>query len=330
MPTYEAQTYFEEQQKATQAWQKLVAQANAAYANWEKKQQDYIPHGPQRIRYASLEQVNQAEAEFRALTAEAEAASKKIPMPPWLSAFDPVLPEGVPQTAVAMVTPEPTVPTVPEATVPHDTSTPETQPPEPTAPAIAPEPAPARRHRNSALAFAVDKLRLVTAAEQVANAVQVRLEDSQGLVLSARVVAKEGKLALLEVNGGEVSGGRLSYVNLASAFTGGPVKCACIPQANIFGPQPALLAGEAGAPSQEGSWSASLADHPRLAGSPLLNAGNEVVGVVVPSREDPRTKLPAVSLSELKAFLRTNNALPAELSRNVDPMEVFQVTAVVE
>ena len=330
MSAYEAQTHFEEQQKATAAWQALVSQANAAYANWQKKQQDYQPHGPQRTRYASLEQVNQAEAKYHEFVAEAEAASKTIPMPPWLTTFDPVLPEGVPQTAVAMVTPEQTAPTVPEATVPHDTGTSEAQPPEPPAPVVAPEPAPARRHRNSALAFAVDKLRLVTAAEQVANAVQVRLEDSQGLVLSARVVAKEGKLALLEVNGGEVSGGRLPYFNIAPAFTGGPVKCACIPQANIFGPQPALLIGEAGAPSQEGSWSASLADHPRLAGSPLLNANNEVIGVVVPTREDPRTKLPAVSLAELNAFLQTNNALPAERSRNVDPMEVFQVTAVVE
>jgi hypothetical protein len=55
-----------------------------------------------------------------------------------------------------------------------------------------------------------------------------------------------------------------------------------------------------------------------------------VIGVVVPTREDPRTKLPAVSLAELRAFLQTNNALPAEPFRNVDPMEVFQVTAVVE
>src|SRR5581483_12139612 len=99
------------------------------------------------------------------------------------------------------------------------------------------EPTPGRGHRNSALAFAVDKLRLVTAAEPVAGSTHVRLEDSQGLVLSARVVAHEGKLALLEVSGGDVSGGRLPYFNLASVFGGGAVKCACIPQANIFGPQ---------------------------------------------------------------------------------------------
>ena len=330
MSMYEAQTHFDEQRKASEEWQKLAAQVKAAYATWQKAQQDYLPHGPQRTRSASLEQVNQAESAYRALAAEAEAASGKIPMPPWLTTFDPVLPEGMPQTAVAMVTPDAPAPTVPDAPAPRETSTSEAQPPEPPASTVDPEPAPARHHRHSALAFAVDKLRLVTASEQVADAVQVRLEDSQGLVLSARVVAKEGKLALLEVNGEEVSGGRLPYFNLASGFTGGPVKCACIPQANIFGPQPALLSGETGPPPQAGSWSASLADHPRLAGSPLLNASNEVVGIVVPSREDPRTKLPTVSLAELRAFLQTNTALPAEPSRNVDPMEVFQVTAVVE
>lgn len=329
MSQYEAQLHFDEQRKAGEEWQKLVGQANAAYADWQKKQQDYIPHGPQRIRTASLDQVNQAEARYRELAAEAEAASKTVPMPPWLTTFDPVPPPGVEQTALAMVTPEPTGPEIPDAPPRTDTSASEAQAPEPPPSTVAPEPTPGRGHRNSALAFAVDKLRLVTAAEPVAGSTQVRLEDSQGLVLSARVVAREGKLALLEVSGGDVSGGRLPYFNLASAFGGGAVKCACIPQANIFGPQPALLAGEAAAPPQDGRWSASLADHPRLAGSPLLNANNEVVGIAVPTREDPRTKLPAVSLADLRAFLQSNNALPAAPSRNVDPMEVFQVTAVV-
>jgi len=127
-----------------------------------------------------------------------------------------------------------------------------------------------------------------------------------------------------------VSGGALPYFNLASGFTGGPVKCACIPQANIFGPQPALLTGEAGAPPQQGEWSASLAGHPRLAGSPLLNARNEVVGVAVPTREDPRTKLPSLTVAQLRAFLDANHALPAAPFTNTDPMGVFQVTAVAE
>jgi len=124
----------------------------------------------------------------------------------------------------------------------------------------------------------------------------------------------------------DVPGGSLRYLSVAEAFAGGLVRCAAIPEANVFGPSSKLLAGEATSPPARGPWSASLSEHPRLAGSPLLDVRGSVVGVVVAGRDDPRTKLPAVGLRELREFLTAHAALPAAPCPAPDPTDMFQAT----
>jgi hypothetical protein len=150
------------------------------------------------------------------------------------------------------------------------------------------------------------------------------MEDSQGQTYTAHVLARQDALVLLELDPGQPQ--FATYLTVADSFNGGPVSCSCIPQENVFGPQPATLKGEAGPPPAQGKWVVNLADHPRLPGSPLLNERNEVVGVVIAKRDDVRMRLPAVNLSTLRDFLSANSALAARPSPAPDPMNVLELT----
>jgi hypothetical protein len=87
-----------------------------------------------------------------------------------------------------------------------------------------------------------------------------------------------------------------------------------------------MLSGQAVAPPHEGPWAVSLADHPRLAGSPLFDGQGLVIGVVIAKRDDLKNHLPAVTLAQLREFLSSHAALPAAPSGRPDPMNVLEVT----
>jgi hypothetical protein len=195
---------------------------------------------------------------------------------------------------------------------------------EPPAPSTSSPPVHFQAPRH-ALAFAVDKRRLITDADVMGDVTDVRIENAAGEIISAHLVAKKDRLALLEVNPAELQGRSLAYLNLATGFTGGAVRCAGVPLANIFGPLPVLLTGQAAAPSQT-AWTVDLSENPRLPGSPLIDAQGNLVGVVMASREDLRTKLPATGLGEIREFLSAHSALPASRCPNPDPLGVFEVT----
>ena len=74
-----------------------------------------------------------------------------------------------------------------------------------------------------ALAFAIDKTRLISSADVVGQVDKVRLEDAQGQPYTARVIARQEHLALLELDAGQ--GQFSSYLNLAENFSGGTVTC---------------------------------------------------------------------------------------------------------
>ena len=325
LPAAEAQMKIDEQRKAIQAAQRLTQETNAAFNEWERQKQLYQPSGPDRLRHTSKANVDAAEARFHGLQAAADQARRQIPSAPWLTEPEPVLPMEPPPAVLVSAQPvhsEPTTPEPPPLTSPEGSGpppAPEVAPAPSSPPVIAPT---VERH---SLAFAIDKLRLLTAADVVGDAKQVRLTDSQAGSLQARVIAKQDQLALLEVDSSQTRG--LPYLNLASSFSGGPVRCAAIPEENIFVPEPKLLTGEAAAPPSEGEWFVSLAEHPRLPGSPLLDSSAQVVGAVFPAtRDDPRAKLRAVTLAQIRQFLSANSALPAAPSANPDPSAVFEVT----
>ena len=328
----EAQRKLDERTKALNEYAQLSRQAASAYQEWQTLTGYYNTFNANGVRKASLARVQAAEQTFNGYNNSAREARKNIPDMTWLTQIEPVLPP-VPQgmTAVAIAAPAeaggsdsgPSVFSIPNVTL-HDAPPP---PPSsgsqtPTESGSPPKPVHVSVPRY-ALAFAIDKTRLISSADVVGQVTQVRMVDSQGQPFSAHVTARQDQLVLLELDAGQ--GGFYGYLNLAESFPGGPVQCACVPQESVFGPQPVMLSGQAVASPREGQWAVSLADHPRLAGSPLLDAQGQVVGVVVAKRDDLRTHLPTVSLAQLREFLTAQSALPAAPSGRPDPMNVLEV-----
>ena len=323
----------------------LRGQAAAAYREWENQQRLFIPQGPQHLRQTTQANVNAAESAYNRAEQAVAEAEKKIPPLPWLTDIQPVLPplpKGMTAVAAAvpaesgsnsteMVDTGPSVFTVPNVTLnsPSSDSTPTvtvpTPPPSDTSSAPPPPPKPVHisipRH---ALAVAIDKTRLVSSADIIGNVTQVRMEDANGLILTAHVVAHDERLALLELDPGQVNA--LHYQTVADNFAGGAITCTAVPQENVFGPQPVSLSGQAAPPPPQAQWAVSLSDNPRLPGSPLFDAQGQLVGLVIAKREDVRTRLSAVSGAQLKQFLTSQSALPAGPSGGADPMSVFEVT----
>jgi hypothetical protein len=318
----DAKAQFDAYNKALDNYQEAVRTKTAA----DTHLQDLQNAGRNGLR-PSQKDINAAKEKLTAATAAIKAAHDAIPRPPWLTNVQPVVPTIDPAALALAVAPAaaPTVP--PSATTPAP-STPVSpaaaQTPadgtSPSAVAIAPPPAPEARYTA---AFPVDRTHLVTASEPLGTATHVIIADSGGGQMPAKVVATSGRLALLEVSPAD-AGGPLKYLPLATDFTGGPVQCAAIPQANLFGPTVTLLAADAPVPSHS-AWWVSLSDHPRLAGSPLLDAQNQVIGVEVATRDDARQRIPAVTLDDLRKFLQSNGIVPAVSSTTPDPSVVSQV-----
>lgn len=303
--------------------------AENAFKQWQELQGDYNTFTANGGRKASLAQVQSAERAYNGYTSRAEEARQRIPDMTWLTEIEPVLPPlPAGMTAVAVAPPAagsdggsepPSIFTIPNITL-HD------RPAEaPTNPTETPPAAPAHISvPRYALAFPINKTRLISSADVVGQVEKVRLQDAQGQAYTAHVVARQEHLALLELDPGQ--GQYLSYLNLAESFSGGAVTCVCVPQESVFGPQPVSVAGQAVAPPREVEWAVSLADHPRLAGSPLFDAQGQVVGMVIARRDDSKAHLPAISVTQLRQFLSAQSALPAVPSARPDPMNVLEVT----
>lgn len=334
LPEREVDKKMAERTKVLSDYAEYSRRAAAALSQWQTLQGYYNTFTANGVRKASLGQVQAAERAYNGYSNLAEDARKRIPDMTWLTEVEPVLPPLPPgMTAVAVAAPAatsdgsgaapPSVFTIPNFTL-HDRPA-----PAPSSPSEAPaETPPVKPVHISvpryALAFPIDKTRLISSGDVVGQVDKVGLVDAQGQPYSAHVVARQDHLVLLELDAGQ--GQFLSYLNLAENFTGGPVTCSGVPQESIFGPQPVSIAGQAVAPRREGEWAVSLSDHPRLAGSPLLDAQGQVVGVVIARRDDLKTHLPAVSIAQLRDFLSAQSALPAAPSARPDPMNVLEVT----
>ncbi len=270
-------------------------------------------------------EVKEAEASLRSAKNTAEKARGAIPRPVWLAKVEPQVPRAQLE-AIASATPPVSAPPAPGPmfTPPSDPGAAGVGSEPTPAPPIAAVPPAAVHVVRSAAAFPVDRLRLITAAAPLAEAQSVRVEDTQGGQFKARVIAKAGALALLEVEAKDVNGA-MPFLNLADSAHAGPVRCAGFPEPSLFLPSVEVFDGTIGTPPAQGEWQVSLSRHPRLAGAPLLDAGNAVVGVVIAQRDDLAQKLPAVSVTELRSFLEGANAMPAQACANPDPSLIFHV-----
>jgi hypothetical protein len=257
-----------------------------------------------------------ARAQAVRAAAAVKAAHDAIPSAPWLTDVQPMVPPLV----------DAPPPAQDASSDPNAMQTPYT----PNAPAPASQPssadaalvAPEARY---AAAFPVDSTHLVTAAEPLGTAAEVRIEDTQGNFGRARVVAKSDRLALLQVAPANVGGG-LHPLNLAVDYTGGSAQCPAMPQANLFAPSVTLLTADAPAPVRS-AWWIGLNDHPRLPGSPVLDGSNQIIGVELAQRDDDRQHIPAVTLADLRKFLEDNQIVPGSSAQQTDPTALWQVAA---
>lgn len=331
LPEADAQQKFDAYNKAIEDLQTKIREKSAA--------ENHVSELQTGAHRASAKELTAAKTKLTEATAALKSAHDAIPRPPWLTDLQPIVPTlEEPKTVVAsadnnLTTPadSPTTPaqsTPADPTLPSVAGPPPSTPAEPSTPAVNTTPdlpvAPAGR---TAAAFPVDSTHLVTAAEPIGNATRVRVQDTDGNEYYARVAARSDHLALLEVSSSDVNGS-LPYLNVAPIFLeGGQVQCAAIPQASIFAPSAALISADAPVPNSP-KWLVAMSDHPRLAGSPLLNASNQVVGVEIAGRDDPKQRIPAVTLTELQKFLQDNHAVPATENMKPDPLAICQVQAV--
>jgi hypothetical protein len=159
----------------------------------------------------------------------------------------------------------------------------------------------------------------LTSGDAVKGAATVRIDVPGALPMDATVERAADGLALLRVKGQ-----RLPYLNLANAFTGGPIHCPAFPEVSVFGANLETLTGRALAPQEEG-WKVSLLKHPRLPGAPILDDGGSVVGIEIGDRDDPYDRLPALSFKKIKEFLAAD--APTQPCGNPRQAPVVQIIA---
>jgi hypothetical protein len=210
------------------------------------------------------------------------------------------------------------------AKTPATPAGPEPAPGEPK-PAVfdAPVAAPASRRTfsRSVTGFAVAP-DLILTTSVVGGARRVILEFPNALPAEGVVVRSNDELALIRVRDQT-----MSYLNLAEAFTGGPVQCPAYPDISIFGVNLQTLAGRANAP-KDGQLTVALPKHPRIPGSPLIDSNANLVGVVTATREDPVDRLPAIELGRIAAFLAAE--LPKQVCATPRSAPIVQITATFE
>jgi len=283
-------------------------------------------------------QNEKARADAKVASCRRDADEKKalIPHYPWLTDAVPIIPDST--TAVAINTPKP----APDASLPAkpatnhrpatadptpSTNTPPTDTP-PVAndvPADVPAPTAARaRITHYAAAFPIAPDLLLTARSAVSNASRISLEDAQGSTFTATLERSDEKTGLALIR---VAGAKFSFVNLASQFAGGEVKCTGFPSVAIFSPSPETLVGKSAALKADdtGNWLLSFTTNPRLPGAPLTAADGLLVGVAMAERDSVPQQVPAVRLSDVKAFLGSD--APNVEGAHLDQPYVLQLTA---
>jgi hypothetical protein len=187
-------------------------------------------------------------------------------------------------------------------------------------PAAAP---PTRRtYTRSVTGFAVAP-DLILTTSLVNGARRVVLEIPNATPIEGVVERADGDLALVRVRGQA-----MSYLNLAESFAGGPVQCPAYPEVSIFGVSLETLTGRATAPKPD-DWTISLARHPRIPGSPVVDpAAGNLVGLVTAKREDPADRLPAAPFDKIKTFLGPD--LPRQPCATPKSAPIVQITAAFE
>jgi hypothetical protein len=182
-------------------------------------------------------------------------------------------------------------------------------------------PASRRTFTRSVTGFAIGP-DLILTTSVVSGAREVVLEFPNALPLKGTVERSDPDLALIRVRGES-----MSYLNLATDFAGGPIQCPAFPDISIFGVNLETLSGRATALKAD-DWLVALPKHPRIPGSPIIDAAGNLVGVITAKREDPMDRLPAVPAERISAFLAAD--LPKQTCATPRSAPIVQITATFE
>jgi len=170
-------------------------------------------------------------------------------------------------------------------------------------------------------AFAVAPDMLITCARLVAGAKEIQLQSTEGRPVDATVVAIDETLGLALI---KANGATFKPMALADATHAGKVGVAAFIRPTVFNPDLDLVAGDLyGAP---GALSLRCAQHPRSAGSPLVNEKGIVLAVLIASREDAIDKLPIVAVDALRKFAGQKVSFATTTSAEPDD-SVVELTA---
>ncbi len=346
-------TRSKERGKIVAEYDKAAGKLNAALAD-ARSANDYFNSERSKAamgRGNSLREATRQKQSADSRVAECQALADEkralIPGYPWLTELVPLVPDesSLPKTvAVATEKPAPmddgTRPDRPRKIrdVGHETSTPpddhhppvDGNPPAVNDPPVNPVPEKPRvaekpqqvRITRYAAAFPVGFDLLITSGAAVDHAESIGLEDSQGNTHKAELVRADEKTGLALIR---VAGQKFAYLNLASTFAGGEVRCVGFPTVAIFSPTPEIMPGKANKPVA-GNWSAAFSVNPRLAGAPMILPDGSVVGVVMADRDLPPSQTPAIRLDEVKTFLGDDAPHRANQIKT-DPPYVLILTA---
>jgi hypothetical protein len=205
---------------------------------------------------------------------------------------------GPPPVVVVKKTDKPThKPETPKPEMPKP-EIPKPETPAPPAPMPETPPVPHKtRVTQYATAFAISPTLAVTASAPLKGATEIQLLSAEGMPIKAEVVKvdEQAGLALLRS-----TTHKLSPLCLAAGFNGGAVKCLAFPSIDIFSPTAEFIDGNASKPAAD--WKINLSRHPRLPGAPIL-CNDEVVGVVLATRDADAKALPSIGIETLRQFL---------------------------
>lgn len=261
------------------------------------------------------EALNNAEEDRDTKKKQLDRAIAAVPAPDIPGQISPVMPglESVAQASepVAIPASHTPIPSPPAAAVPNPVI-PTSPPPRP------PQPAQTGAISRHAVAFAVSENLVVSSADVVGGAKEIRVQSSDNTDVFSATIEKiddTSGLALLKVDRA-----KLNALPIGSAFAGGAVTCVGFPEVSLFNTGAQLIAG-----STKPTGVASFARHPRLAGAPLL-AGGQVVGVALGSRDQDQT---AISIATLQQLQQLMSDVPITAKPATDPRSaVMQLTAV--
>ncbi len=288
-------------------------------------------HAPAAQVNAELEAAHQ---KLKASELRHHEAWKAIPRPEWPKTVPPVLPQsygglayGTPisaQIAVAIAAPQIVPPSTPKhntvdkiitAMPPLVTTNTSPTPQSPT------ERSTQRIVSRSAVAVPVGPDLLVTAAAPIDGATVFQLENVSGDTFKGELVRRDAETGLALIR---VTGKRLTYLNLATGFAGGDVTCWGFPEVSIFNPIADSIGGSTTAPKAAG-WTVMLRRHPRLMGAAILDGKGALIGITIGDREIPASRMSAVTLEQLRAFLGAD--APQTACSSPNPSGVMQLTA---